>query len=140
VNPLNAFPLAFPILECFHLLGFIAFVGTTAVVDFRLLGLGMRRQTAAELARNLTPWTSSGLLAVLLTGPLLFSSDPEMYRLSRPFQVKMVCLSLALVFHYTVHRRAASRADSVTGGSAIACVSLALWTGVIAGGIFMGFA
>jgi hypothetical protein len=140
VNPLNASPLAFPILECFHLLGFSLFVGTTAVVDFRLLGRGMRRQTAAELARSLSPWASSGLVVVLLSGPLLFSSDPEMYDLSRPFQVKMVCLLLALVFHYTVHRRATSPSNKVTGGKAIACVSLALWTSVIAGGIFMGFA
>ena len=140
MNPLNASPLAFPILECFHLLGFSLFVGTTAVVDFRLLGLGMRRQTAAELARSLSPWASSGLVVVLLSGPLLFSSDPEMYDLSRPFQVKMVCLLLALVFHYTVHRRATSPSNKVTGGKAIACVSLALWTSVIAGGIFMGFA
>jgi hypothetical protein len=116
------------------------FVGTTAVVDFRLLGLGMRRQTAAELARSLSPWASSGLVVMLLSGPLLFSSDPEMYDLSRPFQVKMVCLLLALVFHYTVHRRATSPSNKVTGGKAIACVSLALWTSVIAGGIFMGFA
>ncbi len=140
MNPLNASPLAFPILECFHLLGFSLFVGTTAVVDFRLLGRGMRRQTAAELARSLSPWASSGLVVVLLSGPLLFSSDPEMYDLSRPFQVKMVCLLLALVFHYTVHRRATSPSNKVTGGKAIACVSLALWTSVIAGGIFMGFA
>ena len=140
MNPLNASPLAFPILECFHLLGFSLFVGTTAVVDFRLLGLGMRRQTAAELARSLSPWASSGLVVMLLSGPLLFSSDPEMYDLSRPFQVKMVCLLLALVFHYTVHRRATSPSNKVTGGKAIACVSLALWTSVIAGGIFMGFA
>lgn len=141
MNPLNASPLSFPVLECFHLLGFSLFVGTTAVVDFRLLGLGMRRQTAAELARSLSPWTSSGLVVVLLSGPLLFSSDPEMYDLSRPFQVKMVCLLLAMIFHYTVHRRATtSTASPVTGGKAIACVSLALWTSVIAGGIFMGFA
>jgi len=58
-----------------------------------------------------------------------------MYELSRPFQVKMVCLLAALVFHYTLHRRA-----TVTGGKAIAICSLALWTSVIAGGIFMGFA
>jgi hypothetical protein len=39
-----------------------------------------------------------------------------------------------------VHRRATSPSNKVTGGKAIACVSLALWTSVIAGGIFMGFA
>ncbi len=122
------------------MLGFITFVGTTAVVDFRLLDLGMRRQTAAELARNLAPWALSGLVVMLLSGPLLFSADPAMYELSRPFQVKMACLGLAIVFHFTVHRQATSVSNTVRGGKMIAGISLALWTSVIAGGIFMGFA
>jgi hypothetical protein len=138
VNPLNASPVAFPVLECFHLLGFILLVGTNAVVDFRLLGVGMRRQSPAELAKHLSPWTLSGLVTVLLTGPLLFTADPEMYRLSRAFQVKMICLLLAMVFQYTIHRKAVSATGS--GGKLIGFASLALCTSVIAGGIFMGFA
>src|SRR5580698_5201688 len=86
-NPLNESELSFPVLECFHILGFIMLVGTTAVVDFRLLGVGMRRQTVADLAKNLAPWTLIGLVLVLLSGPLLFSSDPDMYYLNRAFQI-----------------------------------------------------
>ena len=39
-NPLNGSPFAFPILEYIHLLGLICGVGTIALVNFRLLGLG----------------------------------------------------------------------------------------------------
>ncbi len=138
MNPLNASPLFFPILECFHLLGFILLVGTNAVVDFRLMGLGIRSQSAADLAKYLAPWTLSGLVAVLLTGPLLFSADPAMYELSRAFQVKMICLLLAIVFQFTLHRKATSANGSC--GRLIGFASLALWTSVIAGGLFMGFA
>ena len=46
-NPLNESALTFPILECFHILGFAVTVGTIALVDFRLLGFGLRRQNAA---------------------------------------------------------------------------------------------
>jgi hypothetical protein len=140
VNPLNEARLTVPVLGCFHLLGFILFVGTTAVVDFRLLGLGMRPQEVADLAKILKPWSLSGLAMVLLSGPLLFTADPEMFYQSRPFQVKMICLVLAIAFHSTVHRKAISAAASGAGGRIIGCASLALWTGVIAGGIFMGFA
>lgn len=137
-NPLNESPLSFPVLECFHILGFIMLVGTTAVVDFRLLGLGMRHQTVPDLAKNLAPWTLIGLVLVLLSGPMLFSSDPDMYYTNRAFQIKMVCLALALIFNYTLHRKAVS--PSGAGGKWIACASLGLWTSVIAGGMFIGFA
>ncbi len=143
-NPLNDSPYSFPVLECFHILGFIMLVGTTAVVDFRLLGVGMRHQTVADLAKNLAPWTLAGLVLVLLSGPLLFSSDPDMYYLNRAFQIKMVCLVLALVFNYTVHRKATGAAAGSSGGGGggklIACASLVLWASVIAGGMFIGFA
>jgi hypothetical protein len=139
-NPLNESELSFPVLECFHILGFIMLVGTTAVVDFRLLGVGMRRQTVADLAKNLAPWTLIGLVLVLLSGPLLFSSDPDMYYLNRAFQIKMVCLVLAILFNYTIHRKATVTAATPGGGKLIACTSLALWFSVIAGGMFIGFA
>jgi len=38
-NPLNESSLAFPVLECVHIAGFICGVGTAALVDFRLLGM-----------------------------------------------------------------------------------------------------
>src|SRR6185369_16927409 len=44
---------------------------------------------------------------------------------------------LAIVFHFTMVRKAAT-ADS--RGAIVACVSLALWTLVPLGGIFIGFA
>jgi hypothetical protein len=140
-NPLNASELAFPALECIHIVGFAFSVGTIAIVDFRLLGLWMRRQTASELAQDLAPWTLAGLAVMLLSGPLLFSSDPDMYYLNRSFQVKMVCLVLAIVFHYTIHRKtvAAGAVPSPLRAGLVACVSLALWVGVIAGGLFIGF-
>jgi len=138
-NPLNESALVFPILECFHILGFAVTVGTIAVVDFRLLGFGLRRQNVAELAKGLAPWTLFGLVTVLLSGPMLFSSDPDMYYLNLSFQVKMVLLLVAIVFHYTV-RRKLLRGDLPMGVSKpVACVSLALWTSVIFAGIFIAF-
>jgi uncharacterized membrane protein YcfT len=138
-NPLNSSELIFPTLECLHIAGFALSVGTIAIVDFRLLGLGMRRQPVAEIARDLAPWTLAGIVLMLTSGPLLFSSDPDMYYLNRSFQIKMVLLLLAIVFHYTVHRKAAASGKSPAWNKAVACISMGLWVGVVFCGIFIAF-
>lgn len=51
-NPLNESALAFPVLECIHIIGFALSIGTIAIVDFRLLGIGMKRQTPADLLKD----------------------------------------------------------------------------------------
>lgn len=138
VNPLNSSELVFPILECMHIAGWALSVGTIALVDFRLLGFGLRKQTAAEIAKELAPWTLIGLAAILLSGPLLFSSDPDMYYLNRSFQFKMVCFVLAVLFNYTIHRKVV-RGGGHAAGAWVACLSLVLWAGVVFGGIFIAF-
>jgi hypothetical protein len=138
-NPLNESPLTFPVLECFHILGFAMTIGTIALVDFRLLGFGLLRQKAPDLAKALAPWTLFGLVTVLLSGPLLFSSDPDKYYLNRSFQIKMVLLLLAIVFHFPI-RRKLLRGELSTGlNGLVAGISLALWVSVIFGGIFIAF-
>ena len=137
-NPLNENALVFPILECFHIVGFAITVGTIALVDFRLLGFGLR-QNPGELSKALAPWTLFALISVLLSGPLLFSSDPDMYYLNISFQIKMVLLLLAIVFHYTVRRKLLRGELSGALSKVVACTSLVLWTSVIFGGIFIAF-
>src|SRR5580692_6563079 len=136
---LNSSPMVFPVLECFHILGFILLAGSIALVDFRLLGALMRDQGTAELSGDAAPWTLIGLALVLTSGALLFSSDPDHYYLNVAFQFKMGALLLAIVFHYTVHGKVVRPGASAAAGKLAACVSLALWAGVIGGGIFIGF-
>jgi len=138
-NPLNGSALIFPALECIHIVGFALSIGTIAILDFRLLGLGLKRQSVAELAKDLAPWTLAGLAIMLLSGPAMFSSDPDMYYLNISFQIKMVLLLLAIVFNYTIHRRVTLKGALPQQSKLVACVSLALWMGVMAGGLFIGF-
>lgn len=137
-NPLNSSALIFPVLECMHILGFALSVGTIAIVDFRLLGLGMNHQSAAEVATDLAPWTLIGLVVMLTSGPLLFSSDPDMYYLNWVFDLKMALLVLAIIFNYTIRRKALS-GKSGSWSKVVACVSISLWVGVVFGGIFLAF-
>lgn len=138
-NPLNSSALAFPVLECIHIVGFALSIGPIAIVDFSILGIGMSRQSPAQLAKDTWLWTLSGLVIMLFSGLLLFSSDPDMYYLNWAFLIKMVFFAAALIFHYTVHRKAVSSNTPPSNGRLIASVSLVLWVGVIFSGIFIGF-
>ena len=138
-NPLNASPLIFPALECVHIIGFALSIGTIAVLDFRVLGIGLLRHPAAELAKDLAPWTLVGLAIVLLSGPAMFFSDPDMYHLNGAFQIKMVALLAAIIFNYTVHRKVAVQGAAPAAAKLVACVSLTLWMSIILCGIFIGF-
>ena len=138
-NPLNSSALAFPILECIHIVGFAFSIGTIAIVDFSLLGIGMSRQTPAQLARDTWLWTLGGLGVMLFSGLLLFSSDPDMYYLNWAFLIKMVFFASAVIFHYTIHRKAVLSDAPPSHAKLVAWVSLALWMGVIFSGIFIGF-
>ncbi len=138
-NPLNSSALAFPVLECIHIVGFALSIGTVAIVDFRLLDIGMRHQTPAQLSKDLGLWTIVGLAIMVLSGMMLYSSDPDMYYLNWAFLLKMLFLVLAIVFNYTVHRNVVLSGASPGKTKMVAYVSLALWILVIFGGIFIGF-
>jgi hypothetical protein len=138
-NPLNSSILVCPILECFHIVGFTLSVGTIALVDFRLLGIGMNHQTPAEVAEDTKMWTLGGLALMVLSGLMLFSSDPDMYYLNMAFVLKMIFLIAAITFNYTIHRKAVLPGSSPGLGKLLACISLVLWAGVLFGGIYIGF-
>jgi hypothetical protein len=138
-NPLNSSELAFPILECIHIVGFIIGIGSAALVDLRLLGVGLRRQSPAQLARDTDLWTLAGLTIAIFAGMLLYSTDPDKYYLNQPFVVKATCLVLAIVFHYTIHRKTVLSESWRAKRPLVAFVSLSLWMSVVAGGMVVSF-
>jgi len=138
-NPLNESELAFPVLECIHIIGFALSIGTIAIVDFRLLGIGMKRQTPAQLLKDTSIWTLVGIVIMLFSGLMLFSSDPDMYYLNWAFLIKMVCLLLAIIFNYTIHRNVARSETIPPHSKLVASISLVLWGSVVFGGIFIAF-
>ena len=136
LNPFNEYSSAFPILECVHILGIFCGVGTAALVNLRLLGIGLTQKSAGQLWKDVMPWTLGGLTLVILAGLSLFSIDPEAYYVNPAFRLKMLFLLLAIAFYFTMVRKAAA---ANTGGGIVACISLALWAVVPFGGILIGF-
>lgn len=138
-NPLNNNEWSFPLLEVIHIVGFAIALGTIFMVDLRLMGIGMKRQPSSLLAKDLAPWTLGGLAAVLISGPLIFSSDPNMYLNNPSFQFKMAALLVAILYQYTIHRKVALSDPSAGVGALVGIVSVALWVSVVAGGLFIAF-
>ena len=138
-NPLNNNEWAFPLMEIIHIVGFAFSIGTIAIVDLRMLGLALPKQSPSQLLKDTAPWTLIGIAIMLMSGPIIFSSDPVMYLENGSFQFKMYALAAAIIYNYTIHRKVAM-SDAASGMSkAVAVVSLVLWTSVVFAGLFIAF-
>jgi len=132
----------FPVIEAIHLLGLGVIGGAVLVVDMRLLGLGLKRQSAAELTRNAQPWLVGSLVLMIITGGLLFLSEAIKCYYHDAFWFKMSCLFLAIVFTFTIQRKVTMNEEtrlSPVWSKVVAVVSVLLWAGVGIGGRWIGF-
>jgi hypothetical protein len=128
------------VTEIIHLLGLTMLAGTILMTDTALLGFGFRRHPVAHVARELAPWTTGGLIVMLISGPLILSSETLKCYEASFFWIKMTVLLAAIGFHFTVHRRVA-QADPPVGrfpAALVACISLGLWVGVALAGKMIG--
>jgi hypothetical protein len=140
VDTLNNSEWAFPLAECVHIGGFAIGVGSIALVDFRLLNLGLRDETPARILRYTEPWTLIAMVFVVFSGFTLFLSQANIYLINLVFPIKMYLLVAALIYNFTVHRKVANMKDAPPVVSKfVAIVSLLLWVSIVFGGIFTGF-
>jgi hypothetical protein len=72
----------FPAVEILQMPGIVILVGLAAIVDLRLLGVRLTNTPVSVLSSELAPWTTAGFALVLITGPLLLSTDSDRYYLS----------------------------------------------------------
>ncbi len=130
----------FPVIESVHLLGLAVIGGAILMVDLRLMGFGLRRQSVRQIASDVQPWLIGSLTVMLISGFLLFTSEATKCYYHGAFWVKMTSLALAILFTFTI-RRSVTAADRFgpVRNRVVAVVSLALWSGVGIGGRWIGF-
>jgi uncharacterized membrane protein len=131
----------FPIIETFHLLALTILFGAILVLNLRLCRIIMKHQPVNQLAGDLAPWELWSLVMILVTGVLLFLSEALKCYASKPFQVKMTFLFLALIFHFTIHRKVTKtdRDPGLLSGILVGGINAFLWFGVGLGGRAIGF-
>jgi len=139
---MRASPWIFPVIATFHLLGLVLIGAAVLIVDLRLLGLGLSRHSAAELARQTDPLLFSGLAIMFATGlPLLMCFATKYYYLTA-FWLKLAAFVAVLIFASTVHRRMIMTSMPSSGNvrSRIAgLASLLLWSCIMLCGRLIGF-
>lgn len=138
-NPLNNNEWSFPLAECIHIATFAMSVGTIAIVDFCMLGIGLRKQTPAQLVKETSVWTLWGLVVTIAAGLVIFSTDPVRYYYNWSFRYKVIALVVAIVYNYTIHKKVALSDSPPVVRKMVALVSLALWISIVFSGLFYAF-
>jgi hypothetical protein len=127
----------FAILETFHIIGLTILLGTIFVINLTVLGVGAR-QPAAQLARELAPWTIAGLLLMIGSGVPMFMSAAVGYGSSVPLLIKLMLLVSAIALQLTIHK-VPHMYDGTRSGKLAACLSLVCWFGVAYAGRAISF-
>jgi hypothetical protein len=124
---------AFAIVETFHLIALALLGGCVLIVDLRLLGLAFKDESAPILSRDLSRLLLSSLTLMVLSGIAMLSEEALKCYASPAFRCKMVLLAAAILFYFTLHRRALLRLGKGTPtlwSRSAAILSLTLWLGV----------
>jgi uncharacterized membrane protein len=124
--------LYFPVVETLHLLALTLLLGAIFMLNLRLCGLVMKNLPVRQVSRDLSPWLTGSLIAILATGFVLFSSEAMKCYSSGPFQAKMLFLFAAIAYHFTIYRKLTNtdREPKRFWGATAALVSVVLWLGV----------
>jgi hypothetical protein len=135
----------FPIIETVHVMALTLVIGSVAMMDLRLLGVGSKDRAASDVIASSLPWAWSAFAVAFIAGSLMFSSKAVSYYNNIPFRIKVVCLALAalnmLVFHLFTARGMTQwdQGKPPLGARLAAGFSLTLWVIIVATGRWIGF-
>lgn len=139
-------PSAFPWVETFHVMAITTVIGVIAIVDLRLIGVASTSYPVSRLTKSLLPLTWIAFACAVVTGLLLFSSQPLTYYDNFAFRMKMVLLVAAgfnmVVFHLLTMRGIAlwDRDAPVPVAAKVAGIlSILIWILIVIFGRWVGF-
>ena len=133
-------------MESAHVLGIALFVGTAVVNDLRLLVVSFKNVPASEVTQRLLWWTRARFALMVVTGLLVFYSNPLRYWHNINFRIKLILLVVAglnvWLFHSRIHKRVSEwDLDAVPPRAAriAAAVSLCVWALVVITGRMIAY-
>jgi len=131
----------YPFIQLIHFGGLSLWIGTSAAVDLLLIGLGRRRQTAAQLSDQMFAWNWIGFAIMLLGGFLLFSATATTFLENAAFLVKLTYLvPMALAWHIVIQRKARTwgQTEQAPALAKLAgLVELLLWLSVVTAAVLI---
>lgn len=135
----------YPIVEIFHIFGFVILVGAAVMFDLRVLGLS-RNISVQALGRHLLPWSVSGLLLVVPAGLMMFSAHPHDFASNGVFLLKLGLIGTAglnaALFHVGAYRSVTGWDKEIPAPGVAkmqALLSIILWIAVISCGRLLAY-
>jgi hypothetical protein len=133
---------AYPGVLTLHTLGLAIIVGTSLVLDLRLLGFGGR--IPLKPLRTLFPIMWIGFIANTFSGLLLFARAATTVGISGVFWTKMTLIALSMwvlmrIKHKVFDAGLTDAAPIPTSVRILACASILLWAGAISAGRLMAY-
>jgi len=131
----------YPWIQMLHFTGLSLWLGTNISVDLRLLGVGKKRQTAAQLSSGLFVWNWLGFCIVVLGGFLLFSATAGTYVTNPAFRTKLgILIPVALFWHIVVQQKTrvwGKNEDTLPAGKLAGLIELLLWLCVVTAAVLI---
>jgi len=138
--------LAFPVLEGTHLLGLTFMLGPTFAFDLRLSGLAWRDQPVSKIYKSFLPLTNAGAALMVITGIILFWSEPVKCYNSTYFRLKVIALIVASlnagIFHFGYFKTVATWdviGSPPTRARMAGYASIVLWLFVVLAGRYTAY-
>jgi hypothetical protein len=132
---------AFPTILALHTVGLGIVVGVSAIVDFRILGVGRSIPLADLRGAFRVIWLGFALNAT--TGVVLFIAAAADKAYQKIFYLKLALIVLALMtvtrIRRTIFGAAATDQDMPPNARRLAIMSLLLWMGAIVAGRLMAY-
>jgi hypothetical protein len=129
----------FPVVEVFHLFGLTLLLGIVTVVDMRILGFGLRRQSIPAVAKALEAWGVGAALLTITTGILLFLSEAMKCYANQAFPYKMWFLLTGIVLYFLTQRGITKNTMNLGVMKVVAVLTLFVWYGVAIAGRAIAF-
>jgi len=130
----------FPAIESVHMFGIVAMVGSTTIMDMRLLGILLPKQPVSKVVDQALKWAWGAFIVMIVTGGLMFISEATRCYANLGFQIKVLLLILAglnvAFFHFVTFRNVKDWETSATPFAAkfAGLLSVLLWFGIVAMG------
>lgn len=135
-------PFGFWFILTIHALGMTLLVGSSAVIDLRILGVARDLPMAPFERLYGIIWAGFWLQAV--SGALLLIGSPTKNLTNLDFYLKLALIALAVTFGQMLKKRvfndsSLSDADRMAKGKALAAWSLIFWVGAVTAGRLLAY-
>jgi hypothetical protein len=140
--------LIIPLSQCVHLVCVAFVMMSVGLLNLKLLGGAVTRESFAQLVRHLMPWIWSALTLLFLTGVIQTIAEPARELMNIGFRTKMVLLFVTVlitVFYESTVKKDPnywSAPEHRNLAHVLASLSLVFWIGIVTAGrmiAYLGF-